>query len=82
MVFYRGIHRNCIKKLIMERYKKFILFGIIIIAMGIVFSNTLENISESLGTVLIAVGGLFLIIGMSKKRKEEELKDKNDAEEK
>jgi hypothetical protein len=56
----------------MERYKKFILIGIIIIAMGIVFSNTLENVSESLGTVLIAVGGLFLIIGMSKKRTEDE----------
>jgi len=56
----------------MARYKRFILFGIIIIAMGIVFSNTLENVSESLGTVLIAVGGLFLIIGMSKKRTEDE----------
>ena len=64
------------------RYRKFILFGIILIAMGIVFSNTLDDISGSLGTVFIAVGGLFLIIGMSKKRKEDELNDDNDAEEK
>ena len=64
------------------RYRKFILFGIILIAMGIVFSNTLDDISGSLGTVFIAVGGLFLIIGMSKKRKEGELNDDNDAEEK
>ena len=64
------------------RYRKFILFGILIIAMGIVFSNTLDDISGSLGTVFIAVGGLFLIIGMSKKRKEEGLKDDNDAEKK
>lgn len=65
----------------MGRYKKYILIGIIIIAMGIVFSNILDDISGSLGTVFIAVGGLFLIIGMSKKRKEEELKDDNDAKE-
>lgn len=65
----------------MGHYKKFILFGIIIIAMGIVFSNTLENISGSLGTVLIAVGGLFLIIGMSRKRKEEEQHKSDDTKE-
>ena len=53
---------------VMESYKRFVLLGIIIIAMGIVFANSLENISGSLGTVLIAVGILFLIIGMSKKR--------------
>jgi len=65
----------------MKRYKKLILFGIIIIAMGIVFSSTLEDISESLGTVLIAVGGLFLIIGMSKKRTEEEQNKSDDTKE-
>lgn len=49
--------------------------------MGIVFSSTLEDISESLGTVLIAVGGLFLIIGMSKKRTEEEQNKSDDTKE-
>ena len=48
-------------------YKKFILAGIIIIALGVVLSNSMEG---SLGTVLIAVGGLLFIVGMDRKRKD------------
>jgi Sec-independent protein secretion pathway component TatC len=55
-----------------ETYRKFIFIGIIIIALGITFTTTLKDTVGSLGTVLIAVGGLFFIIGMSKKRKEDE----------
>lgn len=55
----------------METYRKFILIGIIIIALGITLSNTLKDEVDSLGNVMIAVGGLFLIIGMSKKQKED-----------
>jgi galactitol-specific phosphotransferase system IIC component len=54
----------------MENYRKYIFLGIIIISLGIVFSTTLQDSIKSLGTVLIAVGGLFFIIGMSKKNKE------------
>lgn len=58
----------------MEKYRKFIFIGIIIIALGITFSTTLKDTVGSLGTVFIAVGGLFFIIGMSKKRREVERK--------
>jgi len=40
------------------------------------FTTTLKDTVGSLGTVLIAVGGLFFIIGMSKKRKEDERNNK------
>ena len=54
----------------LERYKRFILLGIIIIALGITFSTNMKDMVGSLGTVFIAVGGLFFIIGMSMKNKE------------
>ncbi|OZV70114.1 hypothetical protein [Winogradskyella aurantia] len=57
-------------------YRRFIFIGIIIIALGITFTTTLKDTVGSLGTVLVAVGGLFFIIGMSKKRKEDEQKNK------
>ena len=59
----------------LEPYKKFIFIGMIIIALGVTFSTSLKETVGSLGTVFIAVGGLFFIIGMSKKRKEEEQKN-------
>jgi len=55
----------------LEDYKKFIFTGIIIISLGVTFSTTMSNNLGSIGTVLIAVGGLFFIIGMSKKKKSE-----------
>lgn len=60
----------------LEPYQRFVLLGIILIALGVTFSTTLKEAVGSLGTVFIAVGGLFLIVGMSKKRKEEERKNK------
>lgn len=60
----------------LEPFRKFIFIGITIIALGITFSTTLKDTVGSIGTVFIAVGGLFVIIGMSKKRKEDEQKDK------
>lgn len=59
-----------------ENYRRFIFIGITIIALGIVFTTTLKDTVGSLGTVLVAVGGLFFIIGMSKKRKETEKDNK------
>ena len=60
----------------LESYRKFIFIGIIIISLGITFSTAMKDTVGSLGTVFIAIGGLFFIIGMSKKRKEHEQKDK------
>lgn len=60
----------------LESSRKVIFLGMIIIALGITFSTTLKETVGSLGTVFIAVGGLFFIIGMSKKRKDDEQKNK------
>lgn len=53
-------------------YRRFIYFGIIIGSLGIVFSTSLSESFGSLGIVFISLGGLFFIIGMSKKRKRQE----------
>ncbi len=58
----------------LEKYRKFIFMGIIIISLGVTFSTAMKDTVDSLGTVFIAVGGLFFIIGMNMKRKEEEKK--------
>ena len=54
-----------------ERYKRYIFVGMIIISLGITFSTALKDSLGALGTVFIAIGGLFFIIGMSIKKKEE-----------
>ena len=59
-----------------EEYNRIIFMGIVIIALGISFSTTLKESVGALGVVFIAIGGLFFIIGMSQKRKEEERKNK------
>ncbi|MBO0330247.1 hypothetical protein [[Muricauda] lutisoli] len=54
-----------------EEYRKYIYMGIVVISIGVVFSATFEGNVESLGNVLVAVGGLLFIVGMSKKKREE-----------
>jgi uncharacterized membrane protein len=52
----------------MESYKRYIFIGMIIIALGVNLSTVFSESTASLGTVLIAVGGLFFIRGMSLKK--------------
>lgn len=59
----------------LEKYIRYIFAGIIIIALGVTFSTTMKDSLGSLGTVFIAIGGLFFIIGMSMKTKGEESKN-------
>lgn len=59
-----------------EKYRKFLFMGIIIIALGVTISTTLKEFVGSLGTVFIAVGGLLFIVGMSMKKREDEVKGK------
>ena len=54
----------------LANYRRIFFLGIILIALGVTLSTTLEI--GSLGTVFIALGGLFFIAGMARKRKEEE----------
>lgn len=51
-----------------EKYRRYVFFGIVLIALGIVFNTTMKSVSGSLGTVLIAFGGLMFLVGMKKKR--------------
>ena len=60
----------------LQSYRRFIFIGIIIIVFGIKFHTTLKDTVSRLGTVFIIARGLFLIIGMSKKRKEDKQKNK------
>ena len=55
----------------LEEYRRYIFTAIIIIALGITFTATLKDTFGTLGTVFIAIGGLLFIIGMNKKRKQE-----------
>ena len=55
----------------MEGYKRIFFMGLIVIALGIIFSTTLSDKLGSLGIVFIAIGGLLFIASMSRKKKQE-----------
>ena len=55
----------------LEEYKRYIFIAIIITALGITLTTTAKDTVGPLGTVFIAVGGLLFIIGVIKKRKQE-----------
>ena len=56
----------------MEGYKRIFFIGLIVIALGVIFSTTLSDTLGSLGIVFIAIGGLLFIASMSRKKKEED----------
>ena len=58
------------EKTVVPKYKRTIFLSIILIALGVTFSTTLKDDVASIGTVFIALGGLFLIAGMAGKQKE------------
>ncbi len=58
----------------MKKSRRLIFAGIIVIALGVTVSTTLNESVKSLGVVLLAVGGLIFITGMAEKRKEDERK--------
>jgi hypothetical protein len=51
-------------------YKRKVFIGIILIAMGVVLRISLSGQASSLGNVILAIGGLFLVIAMNEKKKE------------
>ncbi len=52
-------------------FQRIFFIGIILIALGVSFNTTLKDSLGSLGTVMIALGGLFFIAAMAEKRKME-----------
>jgi Sec-independent protein secretion pathway component TatC len=59
-----------------EGYRRYLYISATIIAIGITFTTLLKDTVGSIGVVFVAIGGLFFIIGMRKKQKEDEQKKK------
>jgi len=55
----------------MEGYKRIFFLGLIVIALGVIFSTTMSDRLGSLGIVFIAIGVLLFIASMSRRKKEE-----------
>lgn len=55
----------------MEKSRKLFFVSMIVIALGVTFSTPLADTVGSLGIVLIAVGGLFFIMAMAERKKEQ-----------
>ena len=54
-----------------DRSRRILFSGIILIALGVTLTGALKASSNSMGTVLIAIGGLLFIAGMSARKKEQ-----------
>ncbi len=54
----------------MATYKQNWWLGIILITIGLVLYNSVMGADASLGLVLMAVGGLFLLLGMFRWQKQ------------
>ena len=55
---------------LLHNYRRLFFISIIMIALGINLNTTWKGEFGALGTVLIAVGGLFFIMAMGKKKEE------------
>ena len=60
----------------LEGYKKRYFLAIVFIALGVSFSTTMGDEMGGVGTVFIAIGGLFLISAMSLHRKVDKVNKK------
>lgn len=49
-------------------YKKQFWFGIILVGLGVTFTNTAN---KSLGIAFLAIGGLLMMLGMKNKNKKD-----------
>jgi predicted membrane channel-forming protein YqfA (hemolysin III family) len=60
----------------LKGYKRSLFLSAVMVALGITFTTIMKDTLGSVGIVFIAVGGFFFIVGMNKKRKEDEKKNK------
>jgi len=58
----------------MPEYLKTIFASMVIIAIGIVLKINFHESTGSLGILIVAIGGLFFIIGMKNKQKHDKKK--------
>ncbi len=52
----------------MAVYRRIIYLALVLTALGITSSTLLADAARPLGVVLVAVGGLFFIVGMPRKK--------------
>jgi Sec-independent protein secretion pathway component TatC len=60
----------------LKRHKQYLYLSAIIIALGITFTTIFNDTVGIIGIIFIVIGGLFFVIGMSKKRNQDKRKDK------
>lgn len=60
---------------ILNNWQMRIYGAIIVIALGLVFSATMEEAYKSLGIVFVAIGGLLFFLGMNLKEKTDQGKN-------
>jgi len=60
----------------LKRHKHYLYLSAIITALGITFTTIFNDTVGIIGIIFIVIGGLFFIIGMSKKRNQDKRKDK------
>ena len=53
-------------------YRRAFFISIILITVGVVLNTLIKENVTAIGTVFIAVGGLFFIISMAKKKSQEQ----------
>ena len=56
-------------KIELAKYQRLVYMAIILVSLGVIFSTAMKDALGGLGTVFIAIGGLFFIAGMNEKRK-------------
>jgi hypothetical protein len=62
---------------VMKNFRRLVILAVYLIAIGVVLSTTLGEGGRPLGIVLLAAGGLFFIVGMNQKKKQDQAtKDK------
>lgn len=60
----------------LKGHKRSLFLSAVMVALGITFTTIMKDTLGLVGIVFIAVGGFLFIVGMSKKRKEDEKNNK------
>ena len=69
-MYYTYLFPLAIVFIVLKRYRRQIFLGILLVTLGVTFLNYNE-MNSSIGPVFIAIGGLFIIIGLNQKRRDE-----------
>lgn len=56
-------------------YQKYLFTGILLVLVGLVCTMALKDPLEPIGNILVAIGGLLVVFGLSKKKRSEKKGD-------